>query len=189
MDIHEIKFIKGAYGHENLECCAFSSKAGRALESFKKIYNYLLNKQLKTGDSSTWIAIYIPKSSRKYREEIGLPSISRYEGYVSAFQELVIHRGLNYKEYGINDRWDYGIPSKRIFAFKEPKIRIEELFDKDNIKSFYSAATSSAAYNLKENQENFLLSSISNDDLEEVKVQQDYVNFYPKVLKRLNITN
>lgn len=185
MSIHEIKFIKGAYGHENLECCAFSTKAGRALESFKKIYNYLHDK----SKGSTWIAIYIPKSSRKYREEIGLPNISKYEGYISAFQELVIHKGISYREYGINDRWDYGIPSKRIFVFKEPKIRIQELFDKDNIKSFYSAAKSSSAFNLDENQENLLLSSISNDNLEEVKVEKEYVDLYPKVLNRLNATN
>ena len=45
------------------------------------------------------------------------------------------------------------------------------------------------AFNLDENQENLLLSSISNDSLEEVKVEKEYVDLYPKVLNRLNATN
>ena len=185
MDIHEIKFIKGAYGYENLLCCAFSSKAGRARKSFINIINYLH----KNSVGSTWIAIYIPKSSRKYREEHGLPDISRYEGYICGFQELMIQKGFNYNDFGIDERWDLGVPSKRIFIFKEPKIHIKQLFNKNDIRSFYSSATSSAAYELEETQQSILLNSVSKENLIEVKVQQEYLELYPKVLKRLDVTN
>ena len=57
------------------------------------------------------------------------------------------------------------------------------------ICALFSSATSSAAYGLEETQQGILLNSISNENLIEVKVQQEYVDLYPKVLKRLKITN
>lgn len=180
MIINEIKYIKGAYGFENLGCCSFSSKAGKARKSFLELSNYMLD-----NSKSTWIAIYIPQSSRKFRIEAGLPDIKNFEGYVSAFQELTPVKGINYKEWGINERWDYGIPAKRIFAFKNPKIHISQIFDAEEIKNFYSSAVSSAAHFLNDEQENKIKNNFEMSELEEIKIDDEFIQLYPNVKKRL----
>lgn len=179
MIVNDIKCVKGAYGFENLGCCSFSSKAGKARKSFLKLSNYMIDRS-----KSTWIAIYIPKASRKFRKEVGLPEITSYEGYISAFQELIPQTGINYKNWGINDRWDYGIPAKRIFAFKKPKIHITQIFDDNKIKNFYASTLSSAAHFLTDEQEKLLISSISTDDLLEINVENELIDLYPKVKER-----
>ena len=179
MVINDIKCVKGAYGFENLGCCSFSSKAGRATKSFLKLSNYMID-----SSKSTWIAIYIPQASRKFRKEAGLPEITNYEGYISAFQELTPQRGIDYKEWGINDRWDYGIPAKRIFAFKKPKIHITQIFDDYEIKNFYAATLASAAHFLTDEQEKSLISRVSTDDLVEIEVEEKFINLYPKLNER-----
>ena len=113
-----------------------------------------------------------------------MPEIANYEGYISAFQELTPPKGINYKNWGINDRWDYGIPAKRIFAFKEPKIHINQIFNENEIKKFYSSTVSSAAHFLSSEQETQIKSSMTPDDLIEVCVEDKFINLYPKVRER-----
>ena len=79
-------------------------------------------------NKKSWIAIFIPKASRNFRKDIQiLPDISMFEGYIAGFQELVQKGGLNFKEWGIDERWDWGIPAERIFAFKKPRIKITDI--------------------------------------------------------------
>lgn len=176
MTIHDLKYIKAAYGFENLGTCAFSSKVGRARKSFLDASNYVYSTKTKTS----WIAIYIPRSSRGYRKEIEiLPDISKFEGFIAAFQELIHEGGLNYKDWGIDERWDMGIPSKRIFAFKEPKIPITDIFSDGDLKDFYAAATASGAHKLNEVQEKTILKRFSMSDLIEIKKEKKYLDLHP----------
>lgn len=170
--INEIKFIKGAYGFENLGTCAFSSKTSRAQKSYSTVYDYAF----KSPERRTWIAIYIPKSSRRFRETNGLPDISQFEGFIGAVQEIIRIEKPRYNDWGIDKRWDYGIPAKRLFAFHEPKIHITEVFKDPTISEFYAAATSSAAYQIDASQEKFLLDTINVDDLYEVKLERKYID-------------
>ena len=99
--IHEIKFIKGAYGFENFGICAFNDKFKTTAQSFRNIHYHLRD----TKQTHTWIAIYIPSATNKYREEEGLHSIREYTGHIAAFQELINVEALNYKDYGLDERW------------------------------------------------------------------------------------
>ena len=170
--INEIKFIKGAYGFENLGTCAFSSKTPWAQKSYSTVYGYAF----KSPEKRTWIAIYIPKSSRKFRENNGLPDISKFEGFIGAFQEIIRVEEPIYNHWGIDKRWDLGIPAKRLLAFKEPKIHISDIFRTPELGAFYAATTSSAAYEINTSLESFLLDRINIDDLYEVNLEKKYID-------------
>ena len=173
--IHDLKYIKAAFGFENLGTCAFSSK-GRALKSFYQVSQYVYSTKTKTS----WIAIYIPKSSRAYRQKMEiLPDISAFEGFIAGFQELVHEGDLHFKDWMIDERWDMGIPSRRIFAFKEPKIPITSIFSDTSLKGFYAAATASAAYRIDELHEQKILDCFSMDGLFEVEKEKKYLDLYP----------
>ena len=166
-EINDLKYIKAAYGFENLGKCAFSSKAGKAVKTFNAVFNHVHAKKV------SWIAIFIPKSSRRYRKENGLPDISRYEGYVAAVQELVYKKAMNFAEWGIDERWDSGIPANKIFAFKEPTLHISEVLTPDALKSFYASATSSAAFELNDEQQQIIFKSIVNNELTEIEKRKN----------------
>ena len=178
MEIDDLKYIKAAYGFENLGTCAFSSKVGRAGKSFREVSNYVFSKPNK----KSWIAIFIPKASRNFRKDIQiLPDISMFEGYIAGFQELVQKGGLNFKEWGIDERWDWGIPAERIFAFKKPRIKITDIFEGPDLKNFYAAATASAAYRFDEEHEKKIISNFSMDDLIEINKEKKFFDLYSKL--------
>lgn len=164
--IHEVKFMKGAYGFENFGVCAFNDKFKTTAQSFRNIHYHLKD----TKQKSTWIAIYIPTATNKYREGVGLYSIKEFTGHVAAFQELVNVERLNYKEYGYDERWPMGIPARRIFRFKKPCLPIKEL-NSEFAKRVQKNAHQSAATPIPENIERHIFDVLSVESLIEVPHQ------------------
>ena len=104
-EIHKIKFIKGAFGVENFCLCAFNDLFKTTAQSFRNIHYHLRD----TKQTHTWIAIYIPLATNKYRKEEGLYTIKEYTGHIAAFQELINVEALNYKDHALDERWPLGI--------------------------------------------------------------------------------
>lgn len=161
--IHEIRYIKGAYGFENFGLCAFNDRFKTTAQSFRNIHYHLRD----TKQTHTWIAIYIPSATNKYREEEGLPSIKEYTGHIAAFQELINVEALNYKDYGLDERWPLGIPAGRIYRFTKPCLPLVNLSE-DFAKLVHQAAHQSAAAEIPKNIEKIILDIVSEETLLEV---------------------
>ena len=168
--VHEIKFIKGAFGFENFGLCAFNDKFKTTAQSFRNMHYYLRD----TKQTHTWIAIYIPSATNKYREEEGLQPIKEYTGHIAAFQELINVEALNYKDYGLDERWPLGIPAGRIYRFSKPCLPLLNLGE-DFAKLVQQTAHQSAAAAFPTNIERAILSIISEETLLEVQ------NLHPKI--------
>ena len=162
-EIHEIKFIKGAYGFENFGLCAFNDKFKTTAQSFRNIHYHLRD----TKQTHTWIAIYIPSATRKYREEEGLQPIKEYTGHIAAFQELINVEALNYKDYGLDERWPLGIPAGRIYRFSAPCLPLVNLGE-DFAKLVQRTAHQSAAAAIPEDIGKTILDIVSKETLLEV---------------------
>ena len=162
-EIHEIKFIKGAFGFENFGLCAFNALFQTTAQSFRNIHYHLRD----TKQTHTWIAIYIPSATNKYRKEEGLHSIKEYTWHIAAFQELINVEALNYKDYGLDERWPLGIPAGRIYRFSEPCLPLVHLGE-DFAKLVQQAAHQSAASAIPEDIERTILDIISKETLFDV---------------------
>lgn len=162
-EIHEVKFIKGAYGFENFGLCAFNDMFKTTAQSFRNIHYHLRD----TKQTHTWIAIYIPSATNKYREEEGLHSIKEYTGHIAAFQELINVEALNYRDYGLDERWPLGIPAGRIYRFAEPCLPLVSLSE-DFAKMVHRQAHQSAATAIPNGIEEAVLKIISGKSLIEV---------------------
>ena len=127
--INDIKFIKAAYGFENHHKCAFSEKVQK---SFHKVQNYL-NPRAGEKLQATWIAIYIPTTTTKWRNERNLCDISKFHGHIAAFQEIL--KQIRYRDYGYDEQWTVGLNARRMLRFKEPCCNSKSLFD-ENTYSF-----------------------------------------------------
>ena len=158
--IHEIKFIKGAYGFENFGVCAFNDQFKTTAQSFRNIHYHLRD----TKQTHTWIAIYIPSATNKYREQMGLHSIREYTWHIAAFQELINVEALNYKDYGLDERWPLGIPAGRIYYFSKPCLPLVNLGE-NFAKLVQQAAHQSAATAIPGDIEKTILEIVSEEIL------------------------
>ena len=144
--ITDLRFIKAAYGFENHHRCAFSEKVQK---SFYEIQNYLNPRSGEKLDT-TWIAIYIPTTTTKWRRERNLPDIQKFHGHIAAFQEILNTPGIRYRDYGYDAQWPVGINARKIFRFQEPCCNLKTILDESTYQSFKGKSHQSAAMRLDE---------------------------------------
>lgn len=118
--LSNVGYLKGAYGFENFGRCAYNTQQPATYKSI----NEVIKKSREEGTQH--VALYITKTAKKWRTEKGFPEISRWIGTIAAIQEIPpVPTPYYNKEWGF-DRWDAGIPSGRIFVFKEPCLLLRD---------------------------------------------------------------
>ena len=80
---------------------------------------------------------------------------------------------MNFADWSVDERWNGGILADKIFAFKEPTLHIKDVLTPDALKSFYASATSSAAFELNDEQQQIIFKSIVNNELTEIENREN----------------